>query len=249
VNVVRAELRKVVTTRLLLWYGAALLALLALALSTRIASDDRFRLEETSTQHSIFEHAGLVSVFAVLLGTVVVTTEYLHGTINQSLLVTPRRDRLLASKLAAAVLVAILLALLADGLTLLIGTLWYAGRGVSLDLGADHVLAPLLGAVGASVIAAAIGTGFGALLRRQTAAVAVILVWLLIGEAAIGAIGDDARYSPGRALASVVVARVDGGGNTLGVWPAVLTGCAYAVLFVAAGAFAMIGSDVPSGGD
>jgi ABC-2 type transport system permease protein len=249
VNLVRAELLKALTTRLLLWYSLGLLAFLTLVLSTRIGSERRESLEQLSTQRSILEHAGLAPVFTVLLGAVLMTTEYAHGTINQSFLAVPKRAQLLAAKLAAIVLVALVFAALADGLTLLIAKLWYAGRGITFDLGADHVLVPLLGAVGASVVAAAIGVGLGALMRRQTAAVTTILVWLLIGEAAIGAIGDGARYAPGHALAAVVSAHTNGGGNTLGIWAAAATAVVYAAIFVVAGGFAMVGSDVPSSGD
>jgi len=249
VNLLRAELLKALTTRLLLWYSLGLLAFLTLVISTRIGSDRRESLEQVSTQRSILEHAGLAPVFTALLGAVLLTTEYAHGTINQSFLAVPKRPRLLAAKLAAIVLAAFAFAALSDGLTLLIAKLWYAGRGITLDLGADHVLVPLLGAVGASVLAAVIGVGLGALMRRQTATVTAILVWLLIGETAIGAIGDGARFAPGHALASVVSAHTNGGGNTLGIWAAAATAAVYAAIFVVAGGLAMIGSDVPSSGD
>jgi ABC-2 type transport system permease protein len=244
----RAEVLKTLTTRLLLWYGLGLLAFLVLVLSIHIGSDDVADLSQVSTQHSIFAVAGLAAVLAVLLGSVIVTAEYTHGTINQTFLAVPRRDRVLGAKVAAALVVAVGLALLADAATVVVAELWYQGRGLTLQLDGE-TMGPLLGAIGASALGAAIGVGVGALLRRQTAAIVLILLWLLIGEAVIGAVGDTARFAPGHALGAVVAAHTDGTRDTLAVWPAVFTGIFYAAVFGLAGLLATIGSDVPSSGD
>jgi ABC-2 type transport system permease protein len=247
-NALRAELLKVVTTRLLLWYGGGLLAFLVLVLSIHIGSDSRQDLTELSTQRSIFEPSGLAAVVAVLLGVVAATNEYAHGTINQSFLAVPVRERLLAAKLGAALLVVLVLAILADAATFVIVELWYRGRGLTLHLDSG-TLRPLLGAIGASVLAGAIGVGVGAVLRRQTAAIVAVLLWLLIGEAVIGGIGSGSRYAPGHALGAIVAAHSVGSRDSLAVWPATLTALVYVILFCAVGFFATLGSDVPSGGD
>jgi ABC-2 type transport system permease protein len=249
VNLLRAELLKAVTTRLLLWYALGLLAFLGFVLSTRIASDRPESLVQQSTQRSVLETAGLGAVFAVLLGAVLVTNEYAHGTINQTFLAAPRRHLLIGAKLAAALLVALAFAVFACVLTVLIAKLWYGGRGLSLDLSAEGVTTPLLGTLGACLAAAAIGVGIGALLRRQGATIALILIWLLIGEAAVGAVGDSARYAPGHALAAVVVAHSDGSGSMLGVWGGAVLAAWYGVFFAAAGGALLIASDVPSSGE
>jgi len=248
VNALRAELLKAVTTRLLLWLGLGLLAFLLLVLSIHIGSENPDGLGELSRQRSTFAFGGLAAVVAVLLGAILVTAEYAHGTINQSFLAVPVRGRLLAAKLGGALLVAFVLALLADAATLVISELWYSGRGLSLHLGRD-TLAPFLGAVGASMLAAGIGVGLGAVFRRQTGAIVAILLWLLIGEGAISAAGDTARYAPGRALAAVVAAHSRGSTDMLAVWPAAVVGFLYVAIFCGAGFLVVIGSDVPGSGD
>jgi ABC-2 type transport system permease protein len=247
-NALRAELIKAVSTRLLLWFALGLLAFLLLVLSIHIGSSDIQGLSEVSGQRSTFEIAGLAAVVAVLVGSVLVTAEYAHGTINQSFLAVPVRERLLAAKLGAVVLVALAIALLADGATLLIAELWYQGRGLTLHLGSE-TLAPFLGAVGASALAAAIGFGVGALLRRQTFSIVAILLWLLIGEGVISAVGDSARFAPGHALGAVVAAHTNGSRDVLAVWPAAIVGLVYVAGFCAAGFLAVLGSDAPSTGD
>jgi ABC-2 type transport system permease protein len=244
----QAELIKAVTTRLLLWFGLGLLAFLLLVLSIHIGSEDVEHLSELSGQRSTFEVAGLAAVVAVLVGSVLVTAEYAHGTINQSFLAVPVRPRLLAAKLGAVVLVVFAIAVLADAATVLIAELWYEGRGLTLHLDSD-TLAPLLGAAGASVLAAGIGFGIGALLRRQTGSIVAILLWLLIGEGVISAAGDSARFAPGHALGAVVAAHADGSRDVLGVWSAAIVGLLYVAGFCAAGCLAVLGSDVPSSGD
>ena len=247
-NALRAELLKAVTTRLLVWFGVGLLAFLTLVLSIHIGSTDPETLRELSTQRSTLAFGGLAAIVAVLIGSLLVTAEYAHGTINQSLLAVPVREKLLTAKLAAAVLVVFAIAVLADAATLLIAEVWYHGRGVNLHLGSD-TLAPFLGAVGGSMIAAGIGVGVGALLRRQTGAIIAILLWLLIGEGVISAAGDSARFAPGHALGAVVAAHEVGARDMLGVWAAVVVGLLYAAIFCTAGFLVVLNSDAPTSGD
>jgi ABC-2 type transport system permease protein len=247
-NALRAELLKVVTTRLLLWLGLGLLAFLLLVLSIHIGSNDPESLGELSRQRSTLAFGGIAAVVAVLLGSILITAEYAHGTINQSFLAVPVRERFLSAKLIAALLVALALALFADAATLLISELWYQGRGVSFHIG-GNTLAPLFGAAGASMLAAGIGVGVGALFRRQTGAIIAILLWLLIGEGVISAVGDASRYAPGHALAAVVAAHSTGSRDMLGVWPATVVGVLYLAIFCGAGFLVVTGSDVPGSGD
>lgn len=248
-NAFRAELLKATTTRLLLWFGLGLLAFLVLVLSIHIGSHDHVGLRQPSTQRSTLEFGGLAAVVAVLIGSLLVTAEYAHGTINQSFLAVPVRRRLLAAKLAAAVVVVFVLATLADVATLVIAELWYHGRGESLHLG-SYTLAPFLGAVGASMLAGGIGVGVGAVIRRQTGTIITILLWLLIGEAVISAAGDAARFGPGHAIGAVVGAhRTSTAGDMLAVWPAVIVGLLYVAVFCGLGFLAVAASDVPSRGD
>ena len=248
-SALRAELLKAVTTRLLLWFGLGLLAFLLLVLSIHIGSEDPGLLGELSRQRSTFAFGGIAAIVAVLVGAILVTAEYAHGTINQSFLAVPVRLRLLVAKLGGALLVVFVLAVLADAATLVISELWYSGRGLSLHLGRD-TLSPFLGAVGASLLAAGIGVGIGALFRRQqTGAIVAILLWLLIGEGVISAAGDAARFAPGHALAAVVAAHSSGSADMLAVWPAAIVGLLYAAVFCGAGFLVVIGSDVPGSGD
>ena len=247
-NALRAELLKAMTTRLLLWFGLGLLAFLVLVLSIHIGSSDPQDLSRLSTQRSTLAFGGLAAIVAVLIGSLLVTAEYAHGTINQSLLAVPVREKLLGAKLGAALLVLLALAAFADVATLVIAEIWYHGRGLELHLGRD-TLAPFLGTIGASMLAGWIGVGIGALLRRQTGSIVAILLWLLIGEGVISAAGDASRFAPGHALGAVVAAHKVGARDMLGVWPAAVVGLLYVAIFCGAGFLVVLGSDAPSSGD
>jgi hypothetical protein len=91
--------------------------------------------------------------------------------------------------------------------------------------------------------------GVGVFFRRQTGAIVAILLWLLIGEGIISAVGDASRFAPGHALAAVVAAHGSGSRDMLAVWPATVVGLLYVAIFCGAGFLVVIGSDVPSSGD
>ena len=94
----------------------------------------------------------------------------------------------------------------------------------------------------ASALTGALGVGFGLLLRRQTAAIVVALVWLLVGEPLI-AIAGVQRYAPGHAIASVVEAGHQGP-DLLGFGKGLLVALVYVVVAAALGAIALRQSDV-----
>ena len=247
-NTFLAELVKARTTRLLFWYAVGLAAFLTLVVSIHVATGQRFDLEQASSQRSLFAASGLVAVLAVLIGIVLLASEYNHGTINQSFLAVPNRLRLLLAKLVAAALIGGALGLLAGALMLVLAELWYGGRGLSLHLG-NGTTTPLLGAIAASILAASVGIGLAALIRRQTATIVVVLLWLLIGENIIAISPHAARYAPGHVLGAIVAAHGNTTSDTLAAWAAVGVGLVYAVVLFIVGTLVVLGSDAPTAGD
>ena len=126
--------------------------------------------------------ASLVVFFTLMLGVLSVTTEYRHGSIASTLLVEPNRRRLLAAKLVAVCAVGALVAILTGGICLALGAAILPGRGFSLGLDGKLVAELLGGMAIAGALMAAIGVGIGAMVRKQTAAVVGILVYLLLLE-------------------------------------------------------------------
>jgi ABC-2 type transport system permease protein len=242
IRLVRAELVKLNTTRLFLWLGLLIVALSGFVTSITILSDQASTLATLSEQRSIAQFAGVGAVIALIVGIVLSAGEYTHGTIAHTFLVMPTRGRVVAAKLIAGAIVGVLVAGFAELVTWTIAAAWLAGRSVPFWLDSRSVLNTYLAILGAGALAAALGVGLGALLRRQTAAIVLALIWLLVGEPVLGAAGVQ-EYAPGHAIAAVAVAR-DRSSELLALWPGLLVALAYVVGLAAAGAVAVNRSDV-----
>ena len=164
----------------------------------------RAELVDVTWQRDLTSTAGFAVLFALLYGILVVTTEFRHGTMTPTLLVTPVRERLVAAKAIAAAATGIVVAALALLLALGIAFPWVGARGASI--GVDRELgANVAGLIGAAGLWGALGVAIGTLLRSQVAAFVGSLVWLLIVEPLVEALTDlggldVGPYLPGSAI-------------------------------------------------
>jgi ABC-2 type transport system permease protein len=241
IRLVRAELLKARTTRLLLWLALVVLCLTALIVSVTVPSTATIDLVGRDEQRSIADIAAVGALMAVILGIVVAAGEYVHGTVEQTFLVTPVRERVVAAKLAAAAIVGALLAVFAEVVTWLVAAAWISSKPVPFQLATSAVLTMYLGILAAAAIAGAIGVGLGALLRRQTAAIVIVLIWLLVAEPVL-ALTRLERFLPGHALAAM--AGASDGGHLLDFWPATIVALVYAGAFATVGAVVVRRADV-----
>jgi len=104
-----AEAYKLRTTRASLGTVVGLLAFVVLLLVIEFATASGAALTESSRQRQVVGVGSVATIFAALAGILAVTSEFRHGTITPTLLVSPRRLRLLWAKLAASALVGALL--------------------------------------------------------------------------------------------------------------------------------------------
>lgn len=158
-------------------------------------------------------------LFALLLGVLVITWEYRHGTITQTFLSTPVRDRVIAVKALVAGLAGAALVVPALLLMLVIAELWVGNR---LDFTGEDV--ERAGRVFlASAIVAVLGMEIGAITGRQLGAIVIAFAWAIFAEPALafwasledylpldaifgGILGDsEAGISFGRGLATIAV--------------------------------------------
>src|SRR5919204_4374452 len=188
-----AELLKVVTTRALLWIGLLVLALAALVDSVHIASTPDYHLATVDEQRSILTFAAFGTLFAIVLGIMVSAGDYSHETIGYTFLAAPARERVVAAKVVAAALLGFCLGLFTELATVAITAVWFAGEGIHLGLGHRDVLAVLGGSLVAAALGGALGVGIGGIFRRQQPAIVLTLLWLLIAENALNAVGSGAR--------------------------------------------------------
>lgn len=181
----------------------------------------------------------VAQITAIVLGALVVTSEYGTGMIRATLTATPHRGRVLAAK--AVVLTTTLFVV--GTLTAVLGYLggnWFLQReGVGLALTDDGVLRALLGSglymAGIGLFAAAVGL----LVRHTAAALSIVLALLLVvGNMVVllpGAWGEWAtRLMPGNA-GSVVATPVSFNPNLLDPWVGFAVFCAEVAAVVLAG--------------
>jgi ABC-2 type transport system permease protein len=203
VNLFRSEWLKLWTTRTTwVMIGIGLLgeALFA-GLYTGLASLGEVERELGEAQ--IATGVGLLMVLMLVLGVLIVTTEFRHGTSSSTFLGSPKRYPALLAKLAAALLVGILagLAFVAvnGGLSLPL----ISERGGDLPATSDLV-SVYTGVVVSFALLSAFGYGVGAIIRNQVgaiiAAIAFFFVLSPLPELLPGSIGE---YFPAQALGSL----------------------------------------------
>jgi ABC-2 type transport system permease protein len=198
---IRSELLKLRTARsFLVIYRIGVGITLAIGTAIAIFNnyhpfDDPPGLDQIST-------ATTVLFFTLMLGVLSVTNEFRHGSIAATLLVEPDRRRLLLAKLIAAGGVCAAIALLTAGACLVIAAPILSSRGYSLGISGSEIVKLLAGVAVAGGLTAAIGTGIGALVRKQTAAVVGIIVYLLLLEPLLTT-GTDALVSNSVKLYSI----------------------------------------------
>jgi ABC-type transport system involved in multi-copper enzyme maturation permease subunit len=224
-RLLHAELLKLATTRLVLWLALLMLGLELLLISLTATQDSVGDLLQESTQRGLVTFAAVSALMSLILGIVSATGEYEHKTVSQTFLVAPVRERVVAAKLIAAALVGATLALVADAVSYGLTALWLSGRSIPSQLASHDTLVVLLGTMLAAALAGALGVGYGSLARRQTAAIVVALIWLLIGEPLLAIVGVQS-YAPGHVIAAVV----EGGHKSselLGFWAGVAAALVY----------------------
>ena len=243
----RSELLKQRTTRTTVLLLAWLVGLVILVVGLHVAS---FGLDELARESNQMRILGLGTtlgvLFAALAGALSVTAEFRTGTIRPTLLVTPRRTRVIVAKVIAGMLVGAAAGLLAQTLNAGAEAAGLALRGVEIGLGAGDYAQLLAGGAVAGALFGALGVGLGALVRNQVTAVAALCVWLLLLEPLLlGDLPGVAKYAP-EASAGAIAGAIQSQLADALVAPAlgVLLLAAYVTVATVAGALALNRRDV-----
>ncbi len=241
-RLVRAELLKLSTTRLLLWLGLLILALEVLVIALHVSQDSLGSLAEPRNQRDVVSIAAVSALIALILGIVSSAGEFAHGTIGHTFLVAPVRERVAAAKIAAVALAGAALALVSCAFAWGFAALLLSARSVPVHLASGSSLRLVPGTIAAAAISGALGIGFGALVRRQTGAIVIALIWLFVGEPLLGLAGVE-KYGPGHAIASVVEAG-NQGSELLGFGAGLAVALVYVVVAGVLGADALRRADI-----
>jgi ABC-2 type transport system permease protein len=201
-NLLAAELLKLRTLRSIWGYLIVTLALAGLFTAGSIGGEsEEGRLDPDFQFRLVLDSAFATSILALLLGMMLVTNEFRHGTITRTLLVTPRRNRMLAAKLIVGGVAGVGLMLLALVVAAAVAVIWLGILDVPLEPGdaARGAGRAFLGLALAGIFGAAVG---GAV-QSQVGALVGALVWLFVAEPLVWAVlglldvGGIVDYLPG----------------------------------------------------
>jgi ABC-type transport system involved in multi-copper enzyme maturation permease subunit len=187
-NLVKAELRKLVYSNST--YGLLLASIFVAVLSTVVTpividqeeSGLFGSLKDQAMVDGVYANAISAYIFAIILGILIMSGEFRHGTAVATFLASPRRARVLVAKLVVAAFTGAVFQVVSAGLAVAAGyyTLTFfedvasPSDSVFLNLAVASVLSgAILGLVGVAI---------GSLIRNQLIAIVSTLVWLFVLE-------------------------------------------------------------------
>lgn len=243
------ELERTVQTRTVWGVAAAMIAVVVLvavgathqAAAAPAAVDAATAAAVASQQTSAtLGSIAALRVFVVLLGVLVVTTEYSHGDIVWRYLAEPSRAVLMTAKAVAVAAVGAVLGLVALQVGILVIGL-HAGGAEGLGLTSTTAAQSVAGSVLGGALAGVMGVGIGAAVRNQTVAVIGTLVAFLVVEPLMTALVPSiGAYLPNGAASAAVA-----GDATTFTWAVGLTlTAAYAAIAGLAGGLLCTRNDV-----
>jgi ABC-2 type transport system permease protein len=186
-------------------------------------------------------------IFALLMGVLIITSEFRHKTVTTSFLVTPRRSTFVIGKLIMAALAGAVLAIILLVATVVGGGIAVAAKGGSFGDLLHQVPAVAPGMILVFVLMGLLGVGVGSLLTNQVAALIVALGWFLIVENIIGGIwSGTTRWLPsGAAMAAASVSQGRASDITLfSWWQGSLLILLYGLAFAIVGSLVMARRDI-----
>lgn len=195
-RLINSELLKLRSTTTWWWFAGGTLVWTAIALAFNIWTADMvfndpsfFGDPELSGLADPLYHGGNVYtsgqflglMFVMLLGIVMVTSEYFHQTVTFTYLTTPHRTSVIMNKLITAVMLGAVFGLVTTGISVAIGAVYFSGQETGVMLGEWGVQRAILLNLVAFVVWAILGVAIGTLITSQLAATIIAAVLYLIG--------------------------------------------------------------------
>ncbi|HET8968388.1 MAG TPA: hypothetical protein VFN06_03075 [Gaiellaceae bacterium] len=209
-----AELLKLRTLRSTWGFGLVTLAFGALVTAGNIGgSTELDRLDPELQFRIVLDAAFPAAILALLVGIILVTNEFRHGTIARTLLATPQRGRFVAVKLltgavAGAGLICLMLVVVAVTAIIWLGIL-------DVPLAPGEATDGFWRALFAVVLAGTFGAAVGGAVHSQVGALVGALVWMFVLEpicwVVLGLLDLDvvADYLPAAALGGLLASEGD----------------------------------------
>ena len=243
-RLVRAEIRKLTTTKLPWGFLSVLVVIAGLDAAVVVFGTDmdgsKAFVATAADQQSLMAFAFNAMLGTALFGAIAAAREYGHGTVVPTFLTCPRRSRAVAAQLTAVLLAGVTLAL--AGQALMITAVALALRSTAYDfmVSAGDLTQLLAASALAGAIGAVLGAGLGAVIRNVGGAVTTaILVLFVIPPLAVQMVSDAASWIP-----PTLFAVISGVSTNVSLWAALMAVAAWALVPAAAALVAVRQRDV-----
>lgn len=215
-NLIKAELRKLLYSRST--FGLLLASILVAVLSTVVTpividQDDSGlfgSLEDQALVDGVYANAISSYIFAIILGILIMSGEFRHGTAVATFLASPKRARVLVAKLVVAAFAGAAFQIISAALAVAAGfyTLTFFERAVAPSATVFVNLAAAALASGA--VLGLVGVAIGSLIRNQLVAIVSTLIWLFVLEpVALLLFVDVAKWLPTGAITGMLALQFD----------------------------------------
>lgn len=180
-NLVRGELLKLWTTRMLLLLTVLSSLLAVLQVVGLVVAAGRVNAGFALSPRNFAAIGAGAYIFAAALGALCIGNEGRHHTADHTFLATPRRTRVVVAKMAASALTAMFIGLVTEVAVFAVGLPMLAAKSLHLSFNTTTWI-NVVGQIVAVGLVGAIGVGVGGVVRNQIAAIVGIIAWLFVFE-------------------------------------------------------------------
>jgi len=243
-RLVRAEIRKLTTTKLPWGFLAVLVVIAGLdaavvAFGTDMDGSKAF-VATAADQQSLMAFAFNAMLGTALFGAIAAAREYGHGTVVPTFLTCPRRPRAVLAQLAAVLFAGAALALVGQALMIAAVALALPATKYGLMVSASDITQLLAASALAGAIGAVLGAGLGVVIRNIGGAVTTaVLVLFVIPPLAVQLVNDAGSWIP-----TTLFAVISGVSTDVSMWAALMAVAAWALVPAAAGIMAVQRRDI-----
>jgi len=243
-RLVRAEIRKLTTTKLPWGFLAVLVVIAGLdaavvAFGTEMDGSKAF-VATAADQQSLMAFAFNAMLGTALFGAIAAAREYGHGTVVPTFLTCPKRPRAVLAQLAAVLSAGAALALVGQALIIAAVALALPATQYGLMVSAGDITQLLAASALAGAIGAVLGAGLGAVIRNVGGAVTTaVLVLFVIPPLAVQLVNDAGSWIP-----TTLFAVISGVSTDVSMWAALMAVAAWALVPAAAGLMAVQRRDI-----
>jgi ABC-type transport system involved in multi-copper enzyme maturation permease subunit len=201
---------------------------------------------------SLSGQVGLGELIIVVLGALVITSEYSAGMIRTSLAVMPRRGVLYAAKAIVFAVVSFTVSVAASFGAFFTGQAILAGKHINTTLAQPGVLRAVLLSAAVVTVFGLLAYGMGAIIRHTAGAITAIfglifLIPMLDQALPTSWYNDIVRWLPGAQALTPISSSAGSGsyvsGHLFSAWGEFAVFCGYAAVLLAAGAWSFLRRD------